>query len=120
MILYIGGREAGQALATLVERDGGYVYLPDNLMQALGMYITYFPEIVVIDLSADYAQEALEHLRSVDASPLLVITDQRIRESSIYTIPSGASPEALALALDHLQRELSTPHTVSNGVLHYA
>ncbi|HVU15087.1 MAG TPA: hypothetical protein VHD90_27625 [Phototrophicaceae bacterium] len=120
MILYIGGQETGQALAALVERDGGCVHLPENLMQALGMYITYFPEIVVIDLRVDYAEAAFKHLRSVDASPLLVLTDQRIHEASIYTIPTDASPEALALALDHLQRELSAPHDVSNGVLHYA
>ncbi len=102
LILYVGDPDAGRALAALIEPLGGYVYLPDSLMQALGMYITYFPQVVVIDMALDYAPEALEHLRSVDADPLLLLTDQRVRAASIYTIPPDAEPEALLHAIEHL------------------
>src|SRR5262245_43755701 len=76
LILYIGKPEAGQTFAAAAEAHGHYAYLPENLMQALGMYITYFPEIVIIDMDLDYAQDVLDHLRSVDASPLILLTDQ--------------------------------------------
>lgn len=116
LILYIGEREAGEALAARAEAESGYVYLPDSLMQALGMYITYFPDVVVIDMSLLYAQEVYDHLRSVDAEPIILLTDEYVRSMSVITLPRGSSAEALLEAIERLKQ----PQRVPNGVLRYA
>jgi len=115
-ILYIGTPEKGQALAAQVEARGGYVYLPESLMQALGMYITYMPQIVVIDMAVDYAQEAYDHLRSVDAAPLVLLTNQRERSTSVYALPPHISADALQAALESIHK----PERVPNGIYLYA
>lgn len=116
MILYIGTPEKGQALAAQVEAHGGYVYLPEHLMQALGMYITYMPEIVVIDMALEYAQEAYEHLRSVDAAPLVLLTNQSQRSTSVFALPPHISADALQAALENIH----VPQRVPNGLYRYA
>ncbi len=116
LILYVGERAAGQELAALAEQQGSYVYLPDNMMQALGMYITYFPQIVVIDMSVDYAQDVFDHLRSVDAKPLILLTNAYIRSASVFTLPPDIPAEVLLEMLDRLDE----PQRVPNGLLHYA
>lgn len=115
-ILYIGTPEKGQALAAQVEARGGYVYLPENLMQALGMYITYMPQIVVIDMAVDYAQEAYDHLRSVDAEPLVLLTSQNQRSTAVYSLPPHISADALQDALERIHK----PQRVPNGIYLYA
>ncbi len=99
LILYIGEAEAGQALAERAALDGSYAYLPEHLLQALGMYITYFPHIVVIDMAVDYAAEAYEHLLSVDARPLILLTDEYIRSTTIRTLPRGVDADTLFTAI---------------------
>jgi hypothetical protein len=116
LILYIGTPEKGQALAVEVEARGGYVYLPQHLMQALGMYITYMPQIIVIDMALDWAQEAYDHLRSVDAEPLVLLTDQRQRSASVYALPPHISADALQDALE----QIHAPQRVPNGFYLYA
>jgi hypothetical protein len=116
LILYIGNPERGQALAALAETQNNYVYLPETLSQALGTYITYFPQVTIIDMSVDYAEEALDHLRSVDARPLVLLGNRYIRSASVYTLPGHVSSEALLDALDRT----TEPQRVSNGAFHYA
>lgn len=116
LILYIGTPEKGQALAVQVEAQGGCVYLPEHLMQALGMYITYMPQITVIDMAVGWAQEAYDHLRSVDAEPLVLLTLQPQRSSSIYALPPHISADALQNALE----QIHTPQRVPNGFYRYA
>ena len=115
-ILYIGQPEKGKAFAEKVESNGGYVYLPENLMQALGMYITYMPQVVVIDMTTDYAHDFYDHLRSVDARPLVLLTYHPAREAGVYTLPSHISAEAL---MDALGRFVE-PQRVPNGLYQYA
>ena len=112
LILYVGE----QLLAAAAEARGDYAYLPDNLMQALGMYITYFPQVVVIDMALDYAREVYEHLRSVDARPIILLTDERIRLAAIHALPRSTSAAALLDTIAHDQE----PRRVPNGILHYA
>ncbi len=116
LILYIGNPEKGQALAAVAATQNSYVYLPETLMDALGIYIMFFPDVVVIDMSMDFAQQAFDHLRSVDAQPLVLLTNERSREASVYTLPPHISAEALVDALDRF----GAPKRVPNGVLHYA
>lgn len=116
LILYVGEREAGQTLAEIVEPEGGFVYLPENLMQALGMYITYFPQVIVIDMVVPYAEEVYSHLRSVDAKPIVLLGEDRLRPASVYALPSDTTAEALLDALDRI----GEPRRVPNGILRYA
>lgn len=116
LILYIGTPEKGQALAAQVEARDGSVYLPEHLMQALGMYITYMPQITVIDMALDWAQEACDHLRSVDAEPLVLLTHQPQRSPSIFALPPHISADALQSALE----QIHTPRRVPNGIYRYA
>jgi hypothetical protein len=116
LILYIGGPERGQALAALAARHNNYVYLPESMTQALGMYISYFPQVTIIDMSMDYADEVLNHLRSVDARPLVLLGSRPIRSTSVYMLPAHISAEALLDALDRT----TEPQRVSIGSFHYA
>jgi hypothetical protein len=86
-IMYVGGTEDGQTIRATAELDGGYVYLPEHMMQALGMYITYLPNVIVVDSAVSYSEEVIAHLRSVDARPILLLTDKmRPRLDGVYTI----------------------------------
>lgn len=116
LIMYVGEREDGEALAAQIDAQDGYVYLPENMMQALGMYITYFPDVIVIDMQLPYAQEVYHHLLSVDAKPIILLTDEHIRSTSVFALPRGSSAEDVLLAI---QRFVPTQR-VPNGVLHYA
>jgi hypothetical protein len=116
LILYIGKPEQGQAVAAAAALHNSYAYLPETLMDALGMYITYFPDIVVIDMSVDYAQEAFDHLRSVDAEPVVLVGGKPMRSTSVFSVPSHISAEALIDALERFGK----PKSVPIGVLHYA
>ncbi len=116
LVLFIGQAEKGEALAAQVETLGGYVYRPQALLEALGMYITYMPQVVVLDLTESYAQEAFQHLRSVDARPLVLLTYRPAREPGVYTLPPHISAEALADALAHFAELRPVP----NGLYQYA
>src|SRR5262249_25938043 len=102
LILYVGEQEAGKAFAAAAEARGHYAYLPENMMQALGMYITYFPEIVIIDMVTVHANDVLDHLRSVDAKPIILLTDKYVRSTEIFTLPRDLSADALVTALEQL------------------
>lgn len=116
LVLYIGQPEAGQALAAAAEARGSYVYLPQNLMDALGIYISYFPQITVIDMAVDYAEDVLYHLRSVDAKPIVLLGGQPRRLASVYRLPAEIKPDELLTALERI----GEPQRVSNGLYHYA
>ncbi len=100
-ILYIGAPQAGQSLAQAAAHRDSYVYTPTHLMQALGIYITYMPQVVVIDMAVDYAPAAYDHLRSVDAQPLILLTDAYVRSAAVHALPRGIAPEDLLAAIQH-------------------
>lgn len=116
LILYIGEHEAGEALAQAAESSGDYVYRPEHLMQALGIYITYLPHVVIIDMAVDYAAEAYEHLCSVEAEPMILLTDDYVRSAVIFTLPRGASAQDLLALVERAAARQQVP----NGLLRYA
>lgn len=77
-ILYVGDTERGRAFRASVEAHRWYVYLSDRLLEALGVYVVYVPDIVVVDAAADsnLADEVLLHLQSIDAEPMVVLADE--------------------------------------------
>ena len=110
-ILYVGQREAGLALAEVVEAEGGYVYLPQTMMEALGMYITYMPQVVVIDGRVGWASEVLNHLRSVDARPIVLLTEEHLYSTELFPVFARISPTELVSYIDRVVTYV--PHPVA-------
>lgn len=77
MIVYVGGADAASALHETVASAQWVVFHPQSMMEALGMVITYFPDLVIIedDMRNRFAYEVYMHLRSINAQNLLVLTD---------------------------------------------
>jgi hypothetical protein len=106
LILYIGGSERGESIRATAELDGGFVYLPDHMLQALGMYITYLPNVIIVDTAVSYSAEIVEHLRSVDARPILLLVDDpqimRSRADGVYVISRHSEPDQVLEAARRL------------------
>jgi hypothetical protein len=102
--LYIG-RDASK-VADALSAEGGWVYHADALMPALGMYITYMPQIVIIDTCASYAEDAYLHLRSVDAHPIILLTTpdsfKPTRVPGVHWLDRSASSADLRAFVCHL------------------
>jgi CheY-like chemotaxis protein len=106
-ILYIGDVERGRALFAAVEHSGeGYVYLPADVLEALGMYVFYFPDVIVIDTMNQplTALEAYHHLRSVGAAPMILLTsDERADgDDGVYRLPPLVSRDELLSAIRYI------------------
>jgi DNA-binding response OmpR family regulator len=99
-VLYVGDTDRGAALREWVELAGWSVFLPTETMEALAMYISYLPDIVVIDTT--YAPEmtavVLYHLQSVDAYPLVLLTTEG-GYSDGYTLSADVTPRELMAAI---------------------
>lgn len=101
-ILFVGNPGRGEDLLTTVEPLGWWVYTPEDDLEALGMYITFAPDVVVLDAEAapEIAANVYHHLSSVHAAPLLVLTSDANWNASasddIYLLPPGIGREALA------------------------
>lgn len=77
-ILYVGSQATGNALAQTVASNQWWVDVAEDADTALALYTTESPDIVVID-GADEARAAqvYHHLRSINAGPMLVLTNDR-------------------------------------------
>jgi hypothetical protein len=75
-ILFVGDYRRGRALQAAVGPLGWQVYLPADLTEALGMYISYMPSATIIDGTTRYAEEFYTHLYSVDARPIGILSDE--------------------------------------------
>jgi hypothetical protein len=117
-IMFVGKVEQGNMIRATAEMDGGYVYLPEHMMQALGMYITYLPNVIVVDSAVSYSEDVIAHLRSVDARPILLLTDEaRPRVDGVFTIPREYPAEKVLEAARQLASGSTTLRvpTLSNG-----
>jgi hypothetical protein len=104
-ILYVGQPEAGRGLLEAVDPEGWYLCRAGELMAALALYITYMPDITVIDMvsSPVLAEAAYYHLRSVDAKPILLLTDDlSLKENGVYTLPAQTDPRDLMTVIQEL------------------
>lgn len=77
IILYMGDRKRGSAFANWAQAHDWMVYLPQEAMETLALYITHWPDITILDANAypDVAAEVYHHLRSIYAHPLLILTN---------------------------------------------
>lgn len=121
LILYIGDNQQGEDIRAAAELDGGYVYLPDHMTQALGMYITYLPNVIIVDSGVSYSAEVVIHLRSVDARPILLLIDDlqpaQPRIDGVYALSRYTPADEILEAARHLASGHSPMQTsiFSNG-----
>src|SRR5262245_46315608 len=75
VVLCVGGADTERWIASSIEPYGGYVYRADDLTHALGMYVSYMPELVVLDTknAPELATQVYTHLRSIDVEPILIL-----------------------------------------------
>jgi hypothetical protein len=115
-LLYIGNDARGHCLHTALQPRGWQVYLPTAILEALGMYVFYYPDCVVLDAfsEAPLATEVGVHLSSIQAAPVLVITDEARQElwqcavaSTVCVLPHTASThDVVAAIVDGLEHSL--------------
>lgn len=98
MILFVGHPEHGAQLLEAVEPMGWWVYQPTTANEVLGMYVSYMPDVVVMDAEAmpDVAGEVYFHLASVQADPMIVIGGDAVwSDRATHHLPAHASIEAI-------------------------
>lgn len=73
IVLYVGETSAAQSFACLAQAHGWQVLIPTELLEALAMYLFYYPSVVILD-DSPIAHEAQFHLESLPATvPIMVI-----------------------------------------------
>src|SRR5262245_51653490 len=114
-ILYVGGAAKGRAVLKSALSNGGWAYLAQDADEALGAYIAYTPEAIVLDptVAPATAAEAYHHLRSVEAQPLFILTRDRDWDVSVceadevYVLdpatPPGELLAVIAAALETIE-----------------
>jgi hypothetical protein len=116
-LLYIGNASRGHCLQTALQPRGWQVYLPTATLEALGMHVFYHPGCVVLDTvsGATLATEVGAHLSSIQASAVLVVTDETQQErwqcsagATVCVLPHTASThDVVAAVLDMVERSLT-------------
>lgn len=107
-VLYVGDRNNGQSFLDFVADLNWSVYVADNMLDALGHYVMCMPDLVVVDTAnnLELGAAVYHHLRSVDAAPLLVLTDDGGWDLSapeeFYALSPWASPLDLQLAISDI------------------
>jgi DNA-binding response OmpR family regulator len=102
-ILYVGSLAQGRQFLDVALARGSWAYIAEDAAEALGAFIAYTPDAVVLDPTreAEKAAEVYHHLRSVEARPLFVLTQDRDWDVSIteaddvYVIRPDARPDEL-------------------------
>jgi hypothetical protein len=82
-VLYVGAAEKGRLLNKRVHHRGWIVHQPAEVMEALALHITSYPDIVVLDRRETplFAKEVEAHLCSLnDGVPML--------DSTFYEVES--------------------------------
>ncbi|MEO1440194.1 MAG: hypothetical protein AAFV33_07300, partial [Chloroflexota bacterium] len=106
LVLHISEYEPSPAVETAARTIQGMVEHTHDLQTALGAYIAYMPDIVVVEapMGSWLGQESLYHLDSIDARPLVVLTDRRDLwdtevVNGVYIRPLDVSGTALIATL---------------------
>ena len=99
ILLYVGNSDTGQWLASVVEQ--GYVYTPAALLETLGIFVTYMPDLVILDAMAapDLSEQVYFHLQTVGAESILVVDNSAERWESqpgIHILTSDSRTDLLA------------------------
>ncbi len=100
LILFVGNPDRGHQFLEAVESLGWWAYMPQDASEALGIYISYVPDMVILDAEADpdTAEEVYLHLQSIQAENILTLTsDPRWHQNAdVWVLPAGISHTDLA------------------------
>ncbi|MBI1295865.1 hypothetical protein GC175_13000 [bacterium] len=112
LIIYFGSEVRGESLHQETESLGWTVLAATHSLQALGMYVFYVPDLVIIDSREDSegAQQVLFHLQSVNAQPLIFISSSThdalsLADSTGRVLPPTAGDGDIMLAAVPLLRQ---------------
>lgn len=90
-ILYVGHPCQATCLQLATQGNDWCIYTPASLMQALAFYVFYVPDLVILDtthptpMTGDDLHMIYEHLLSVNAEPILLVTDNYLE----WQVPIG-------------------------------
>lgn len=100
-VLYVGNAMIGHALKDCVEPLGWYIYQPESLIEALGVYITCAPHLVIMETvtKSGFGLEAFEHIRSIDHTPVIMLGNpQEQVDEYTHVLPAGSPLSKVVLA----------------------
>lgn len=102
-VLYIGKPDRGDDLQRALNPRGDYVYQPEKLLEALGNYVFFAPQLVIVDVSSgnEIAAEALPHLVEIGAN-LLLLGEAPLAGEVSTVLPADASVEDILAEVDIL------------------
>jgi hypothetical protein len=111
LIIYFGSEDRGESLRQETESLEWTVLVSTQPLQALGMYVFYVPDLVIIDSREESAgaQQVLYHLQSVDAQPLIFIASsahdaRSLADTTDRVLPPTAGDGDIMLAAVPLLR----------------
>jgi len=90
-ILFIGDEERADEFKTQADDLQWLLFNPTEVLEALGMYTFYFPDVIVIDSASEIAAESFMHLASVNAENIIVLTDDVSGWDGALRLPQDAS-----------------------------
>lgn len=103
-ILIVSPVHRADALRAHTDPCGWTIYHETGTLAALGAYLHYLPHLTVLDAVAlpGIAWETAHHLRSIDAAPLLMLTEDSPVDLAINTLPPETSAPHLVAAIGSL------------------
>ena len=113
MILFVGHNEQGAQLLEAVEPLGWWVYQPQTANEALGMFVSYLPDVVLLnaDDAPDVAEEVYFHLASVLAEPMIVIGGDELWSDRVsHHLPADADASDVIACVSELTGAMIFSH----------
>lgn len=110
IVVYVGDAERGRALEVAAATRQWLVYRPVDMMDGLGMIVSYCPDVVVIDMMArpTLAVEVYFHLQTMTGPhPRLILLDRDDARSAdgVLVVPYGVSRRVVMKAVDAVMRQ---------------
>lgn len=109
LILYVGDEGRGGRLQQMTAALGWTVLTATEERQALGMYVFYIPDLIIVDShnNVEGAETVVFHLHSVQAQPMLMLTPPRGQmalppEMEGQALPSAVEESRIVLAAAQL------------------
>jgi hypothetical protein len=111
VLVYVGDFERGHALQVAAAGRDWLVYHPAETMEALGMIVSYCPDVVVIDMTArpTMAVEVYFHLQTMTGlHPRLILLDRNNARGGdgVMVLPSDISRRVVMKAVETTLRQL--------------
>ncbi len=93
-VLYVGKAMDGETFKACAEGQNWYVYLAETHLQALGIFIHCYPEVIVLNATTDpaFMDEIYEHFRTVDSTPIVILSEESIEVDEATRVVSPDIP----------------------------